>query len=98
MSVAVQEHPVVKQVEKRLFIGGEWRDAVGGGTFAVEDPASGEPICEIADATPDDAKAALDAAVAAQPELGRHLAQRAQRDPRRDPSSSCASAATTSQP
>jgi len=68
MSVAVQEHPVVKRVEKRLFIGGEWRDAAGGATFAVEDPASGEPICEIADGTPDDATAALDAAVAAQEE------------------------------
>jgi succinate-semialdehyde dehydrogenase/glutarate-semialdehyde dehydrogenase len=70
MSVAVQEHPVVKNVEKRLFIGGEWRDASEGATFAVEDPASGEPICEIADATPDDARAALDAAVAAQEEWG----------------------------
>src|SRR4051812_27680371 len=39
MSVAVQEHPVVKNVEKRLLIGGEWRDASGGAKLAVEDPA-----------------------------------------------------------
>jgi succinate-semialdehyde dehydrogenase/glutarate-semialdehyde dehydrogenase len=65
MSVAVQ-HPVVDNVEKRLLIGGEWRDASGAGTLSVEDPATGEALCEIADATPDDATAALDAAVDAQ--------------------------------
>ncbi|MDX6637105.1 MAG: succinate-semialdehyde dehydrogenase / glutarate-semialdehyde dehydrogenase [Solirubrobacterales bacterium] len=67
MSVAVQ-HPVVDNVEKRLLIGGEWRDASGAGTLSVEDPATGEALCEIADATPDDATAALDAAVGAQAE------------------------------
>ncbi len=68
MSVAVQEQSVVDTVEKRLLIGGEWRDASGGGTLSVENPATGEAICEIADATPDDAMAALDAAVGAQAE------------------------------
>ncbi len=66
MSIATQEQAVVEQVEKRLLIGGEWRDASGGETLAVEDPATGEALCEIADATPGDATAALDAAVAAQ--------------------------------
>ena len=56
---------------KRLLIGGEWRDASGGETFAVEDPSTGETLCEVADATPDDARAALDAAVAAQAEWAR---------------------------
>jgi succinate-semialdehyde dehydrogenase / glutarate-semialdehyde dehydrogenase len=70
MSVAVQEHPIVKKVEKRLYIGGEWRDASEGGTLAVEDPASGETICEIADATPADAQAAIDAAAEKQEEWG----------------------------
>ena len=37
-------------------------------TLSVEDPATGESLCEIADATPDDAQAAIDAACAAQPE------------------------------
>jgi succinate-semialdehyde dehydrogenase/glutarate-semialdehyde dehydrogenase len=67
MSIATQPHSVVDEVEKRLFIGGEWRDASGGDTLAVEDPSTGEALCEVADATPEDAKAALDAAVAAQP-------------------------------
>jgi succinate-semialdehyde dehydrogenase/glutarate-semialdehyde dehydrogenase len=62
------ERSVVEGVERRLLIGGEWRDASGGGTFAVEDPSNGETLCEIADATADDAKAALDAACAAQEE------------------------------
>ncbi|WP_280489753.1 NAD-dependent succinate-semialdehyde dehydrogenase [Nocardia carnea] len=41
-------------------------DAAGGGTFAVHNPANGEVIAEVADATPEDAVRALDAAVAAQ--------------------------------
>jgi succinate-semialdehyde dehydrogenase/glutarate-semialdehyde dehydrogenase len=61
-----EERKVVEAVPKQLLIGGEWRDATGGGTFEVEDPATGAVLCEVADATPDDARAALDAAVAAQ--------------------------------
>ncbi len=68
MSVTEREKTVVEGVEKRLFIGGEWRDAGGGETLAVEDPSTGEPLCEVADATPEDAAAALDAACAAQAE------------------------------
>src|SRR3954453_13119109 len=63
MSIATREEEVVDKVEKRLYIGGEWRDASGGGALAVEDPATGEPLCEIADGTEEDAKAALDAGV-----------------------------------
>jgi succinate-semialdehyde dehydrogenase/glutarate-semialdehyde dehydrogenase len=70
MSIATQEHSVIDTVEKRLFIGGEWRDAGEGATLGVEDPATGETLCEIADATPADATAALDSAVAAQPQWG----------------------------
>jgi len=61
-----EERKVVEAVPKQLLIGGEWRDATGAATFVVEDPATGETLCEVADATPDDARAALDAAVAAQ--------------------------------
>ena len=68
MSIAMREQAVVDGVEKRLYVGGEWREAGGGATFAVQDPATGESLCEVADATSDDAKAALDAAVATQPE------------------------------
>ena len=49
-----------------LLIGGEQRDASDGATFAVEDPATGDVLCHVADATPDDGLAALDAAAGAQ--------------------------------
>ncbi|MDQ5834430.1 MAG: aldehyde dehydrogenase family protein, partial [Actinomycetota bacterium] len=68
MSIATAEQTVVDKVEKKLFIGGEWRDASGGGTLEVLDPSTEEAICEVADGTPDDAMAALDAAVATQPD------------------------------
>jgi len=68
MGVAEREETVVDRVEKRLYIGGEWRDAGGGETLSVEDPSTGEPLAEVADATPEDAAAALDAACAAQAE------------------------------
>ena len=68
MATATSEQSVVEDVEKHLLIGGEWRDAGEGGTFEVEDPATGETLCEVADATPDDAKAGLDAACDAQAE------------------------------
>jgi succinate-semialdehyde dehydrogenase/glutarate-semialdehyde dehydrogenase len=67
-----REAEVLDSVPKQLLIGGEWRDAGEGGMLAVEDPATGEPLCEVADARPDDAKAALDAAVAAQDEWAEH--------------------------
>jgi succinate-semialdehyde dehydrogenase/glutarate-semialdehyde dehydrogenase len=69
---ATQEQAAVEAVPNRLFIGGEWRDAGGGATLAVEDPATGEPLVEVADATPEDAVAALDACVAVQAEWAAH--------------------------
>jgi succinate-semialdehyde dehydrogenase/glutarate-semialdehyde dehydrogenase len=68
MAVATSEQAVVDGVKKQLYIGGEWRDAAEGGTLAVEDPATGESLCEVADAQPDDAMAALAAAAQAQSE------------------------------
>ena len=68
--VATSERSVVDGVEKRLLIGGEWRDASGGETFAVEDPSTGQTLCEIADGTAADARAAMDAAAGAQAEWG----------------------------
>src|ERR687896_1346567 len=70
MAIATQEQQVVDSVQNRLYIGGEWRDASGGGTLDVLDPATEEPLCEVADATPEDAMAALDAATEKQPEWG----------------------------
>jgi succinate-semialdehyde dehydrogenase/glutarate-semialdehyde dehydrogenase len=69
---ADQEKSVVESAPRQLFIGGEWRDASGGGTLGVEDPSTGETIAEVADATPEDATAALDAAVAVQGEWANH--------------------------
>src|SRR4051794_10977284 len=62
MAATAEEHRVVEQVPHKLYIGGEWRDAGEGATLIVEDPATGEPIAEIADATNADADAALGAA------------------------------------
>ena len=68
MGIATKEQAVVEAVPNRLLIGGEWRDASGGGSLGVEDPSTGETIREVADATPEDALAALGAAGAAQAE------------------------------
>src|SRR5690242_6886346 len=69
---ATQERTAVDAVPTQLFIGGEWRDASGGETLDVEDPSTGEAIASVADATPDDAKAALDACCAVQEEWAGH--------------------------
>ena len=66
MAIATNEQTVVDQVEKHLYIGGEWIDASEGRTLPVEDPATGEALCEVADANPADALRTLDAAVDAQ--------------------------------
>jgi len=62
------EAKVIEQAPKQLFVGGEWREAAVGGKLAIEDPSTGESLCEVADAQPDDAQAALDAAVEMQEE------------------------------
>jgi succinate-semialdehyde dehydrogenase/glutarate-semialdehyde dehydrogenase len=54
-----------------LFIGGAWREAEGGGRLDVVDPADGSVLTDVADASPADAVAALDAAVAAQADWAR---------------------------
>jgi succinate-semialdehyde dehydrogenase/glutarate-semialdehyde dehydrogenase len=69
---ADQEKSVLTNVNTQLFIGGEWREASGGATLEVEDPSTGEAIASVADATPEDASAALDAACAAQAEWAAH--------------------------
>jgi succinate-semialdehyde dehydrogenase/glutarate-semialdehyde dehydrogenase len=69
---ADKETAVVEHAPTQLYIGGEWRDASGGDTLAVEDPSTGETLVEVADATAGDATAALDAAVAVQDEWAAH--------------------------
>src|SRR5689334_20385013 len=63
------EANVVQAVQKQLFIDGKWRHASDGRTFDVLDPATGQTLCAVAEASPADGSAALDAAVAAQPEF-----------------------------
>lgn len=63
----MEQLELIRSVPTALFLGGEWVDAENGATFPVYDPATGEPLVQVADASPADAVRALDAAVAAQP-------------------------------
>ena len=72
MSVTTDnEKAVLEGVKQQQFIGGEWRDG-SGETVAVEDPSTGETIAEFPGASPEDAKAAMDAAHAARREWEAH--------------------------
>lgn len=52
----------------QLFLDGEWRDASDGATFDVLDPATGEVLAQVADATADDVRAMIDGSCAVQAE------------------------------
>jgi succinate-semialdehyde dehydrogenase/glutarate-semialdehyde dehydrogenase len=65
------ERDLLDQVPDGLFLGGQWRAAAEGARFDVRDPSNGSVIKSIADARPQDAVAALDAAVAAQDDWAR---------------------------
>ena len=56
----------VSQVKTQLFVGGQWRDAEGGRTLDVRNPATEEVLASVADASVADGEAALAAAAAAQ--------------------------------
>jgi len=58
---------VVDRAPKQLFVQGRWVDASGGATFDVLDPSTGDVLCAVADATPQDGLQALEAAATAQP-------------------------------
>src|SRR4051794_6928739 len=63
---SAREKTLLDQAPTGVFIGGTWRDARGGASFAVEDPATEQTLVDVANGTPEDAVAALDAACAAQ--------------------------------
>ncbi|MFE2995575.1 NAD-dependent succinate-semialdehyde dehydrogenase [Nocardia sp. NPDC059246] len=63
----VTESALLSSIPTRLWIGGPV-DATGGATFPVHNPATGEVIAQVADATSEDAMRALDAATAVQAE------------------------------
>ena len=67
-----RERAALERVPTDLYIAGEWRGASGGGTLAVEDPATGEALAEVADGQEQDALAALGAAAGAQAEWAQH--------------------------
>ncbi|GAA3204956.1 NAD-dependent succinate-semialdehyde dehydrogenase [Microbacterium terregens] len=62
-----RETELMERVPDGLFIGGAWRPATDEKRLPVFDPATGEIVKQIADASPADGKAALDAAVEAFP-------------------------------
>ncbi|WP_125099620.1 NAD-dependent succinate-semialdehyde dehydrogenase [Leucobacter chromiireducens] len=66
MALKPNEQELLDRVQSGLGIGGTWEPATSGATLDVHDPATGEVIKSIADATVEDAVRALDAAVAAQ--------------------------------
>ena len=68
----MNETEVLSNVPKELFIAGAWRPADSGARLEVEDPATGQPLCEIADAGEADALAALAAAADVQAEWAVH--------------------------
>jgi len=63
---SIEPTRVLDAVPTQLLIGGAWSEAGSGATFPVSNPATGEELARVADATPDDGRRALDAAVAAQ--------------------------------
>jgi len=54
-------------VQTNLLIGGRWADGSENERITVLDPATGEPITDVAAGTPGDASRAVDVAAAAQP-------------------------------
>src|SRR3954449_5745883 len=60
------EQAVLDSVPKQLYIGGKWRDGSADGPIEVEDPSTEEAIAEVANASAEDASAALAACADAQ--------------------------------
>jgi len=67
---AENEKQLIESLRTGLFIDGSWRDAGDGATFEVEDPATGDVLTTVANATPEDGMAALAAATDAQKSWG----------------------------
>jgi succinate-semialdehyde dehydrogenase/glutarate-semialdehyde dehydrogenase len=63
---ALREIDALAWAPRHLLIGGLWREARGGRWLRVEDPATGETLCTVADADRLDCLDALDAAADAQ--------------------------------
>jgi succinate-semialdehyde dehydrogenase/glutarate-semialdehyde dehydrogenase len=59
----ISEKELLATVPTQLYIGGHWVDGTSGRTIEVTDPATGDTLVTIADASPADGIRALDAAV-----------------------------------
>ncbi|WP_086706295.1 NAD-dependent succinate-semialdehyde dehydrogenase [Streptomyces antimycoticus] len=66
MALTPHEQELIDRVQDGLGIAGTWEPASSGERFDILDPATGQIIKSVADATAEDAVRALDAAVAAQ--------------------------------
>ncbi len=62
-----RHHELKELIQADNFIDGHWLGAAGNARFAVTNPATGETIAHVADSSPDDARAATDAAYRALP-------------------------------
>jgi succinate-semialdehyde dehydrogenase/glutarate-semialdehyde dehydrogenase len=76
MALSERSTVLIASLPQGLFSGGQWRPASGGGTVPVENPATGEVLTTVADASAEDALDALDAAVAVQEEWARTAPRR----------------------
>ncbi|MEO0024031.1 MAG: hypothetical protein RL196_472 [Actinomycetota bacterium] len=65
---ASREAALLAKVPTQLYINGAWVDGSSGQTIDVLDPATGEVLAKIADASVEDGKAAIDAAATVQEE------------------------------
>jgi succinate-semialdehyde dehydrogenase/glutarate-semialdehyde dehydrogenase len=64
----------VSKMKYGLFVGGEWHDALSGGTFKVTNPSTGETVAILPDGGAADVRGAIEAAANAQREWGRTTA------------------------
>ncbi len=67
--------PIDLQSTYQLYIGGQWRDASDGGTLTTYNPATGDKLADIAQATQEDVEAAVAAGRAAFPTWSKTTAQ-----------------------
>lgn len=64
------ERRLLHDIPTQLYVNGQWVDSASGDRFDVEDPATGQTIAQVSDATADDGQAALAAAADAQATWG----------------------------
>src|SRR2546430_4792243 len=64
-ALSVAARSFVSAGPHKLLIGGEWVEAADGRAFETIDPATGDPICEVAHAGAEDVDRAVKAASAA---------------------------------